>query len=57
MKSTIMQIEKALISGRLRVWKVSWKFRIPAISLFVICVAAIMYLSLFINFLLWRLIR
>ena len=28
-KGTVMQIEKALINDRLRVPKVSWKFRIP----------------------------
>ena len=32
-KGTVMQIEKQLISGRLRVSKVSWKFLIPAIYL------------------------
>ena len=30
-KGTLMQIEKAMISDRSRVSKVSWKFRIPAI--------------------------
>ena len=30
-KGTVMQIEKALINDRLRVSKVSWKFRIPTI--------------------------
>ena len=30
-KSTVMQIEKALTNDRLRVSKVSWKFRIPTI--------------------------
>ena len=28
-KGTVMQIEKAMINDRLRVLKVSWKFRIP----------------------------
>ena len=31
-----MQIEKALINGRLRILKVSWKFRIPTIYNFVV---------------------
>ena len=31
-----MQIERPLISGRLRVSKVSWKFRIPAIYNFAV---------------------
>ena len=31
-----MQIEKALISGRLHISKVSWKFRIPIIYNFAI---------------------
>ena len=30
-KGGVMQIEKALINDRLRVSKVSWKFRIPTI--------------------------
>ena len=30
----IMQIEKALINDRLRVWKVPWKIRIPIIDNF-----------------------
>ena len=30
-KGTVMQIEKTLINGRLRVSKVSWKLCIPAI--------------------------
>ena len=29
-KGTVIQTEKALINDRLRVSKVSWKFRIPA---------------------------
>ena len=35
-KGTAMQIEKALINERLRVSKVSWKFRIPTIYDFVV---------------------
>ena len=31
-----MQIEKALINERLRVSKVSWKFRIPTVSNFTV---------------------
>ena len=31
LKGTVMQIEKAPINDRLRVSKVSWKFRIPTI--------------------------
>ena len=36
LKSTIMQIEKALINDRLNVSKVSWKFRIPTIYNFAV---------------------
>ena len=37
-KGAVMQIEKALLNDRLRVTKVSWKFRIPTIYNFaVIC--------------------
>ena len=35
-KGTVMQIEKPLTNTRLRVSKVSWKFRIPAIYDFAI---------------------
>ena len=35
-KGTVMPIEKALINDRLRVSKVSWKFRIPTIYHFVV---------------------
>ena len=34
LKDTVMQTEKALVNGRLRVFKVSWKFRIPIIHNF-----------------------
>ena len=33
---TVVQIEKALINDRLRVSKVSWKFRIPTIHHFTV---------------------
>ena len=36
LKGTVMQIEKALINDRLRVLKISWKFRIPTIFNFVV---------------------
>ena len=36
LKGTVMQIEKALINNRLRVSKVSRKFRIPTIYNFAI---------------------
>ena len=35
-KGAVMRIEKALINDRLRVSKVSWKFRIPTISNFAV---------------------
>ena len=35
-KGTVMQIDKALITDRLRVWKVSWKFYIPTINNFAV---------------------
>ena len=36
MKVTVMQIEKALMNDRLRVSKISWKFRIPTIYNFAV---------------------
>ena len=38
-KGTVMQIEKTLINDRLRVSKISWKFRTPAIYNFAIIYA------------------
>ena len=35
-KSTVIQIEKALINDHLHVSKVSWKYRIPAIYSFAV---------------------
>ena len=35
-KGTVTQIERALINDRLRVSKVSWKFRIPTIQNFAV---------------------
>ena len=35
-KDTVMQIEIALINDRLRISKVSWKFRIPTIYNFAV---------------------
>ena len=36
LEGTVMQIEKVLINDRLRVSKVSWKFRIPTIYNFAV---------------------
>ena len=36
LKDIVMQIEKALMNDRLRIFKASWKFRIPFIDNFAI---------------------
>ena len=42
-KGIVMQIEKALINTRVRVEKLSWKFRIPTIYNFAVSVKFAMF--------------